>query len=574
MSRKDGSLFDMSDEALGELVEGLETGDTAIPEATEDVVEDTAETMSVSSDAEDAPLSSDAEEAVVEETEEPSVEAEITEDASVDGAPEVSDLDTSAGDGSEVSVDEVSEEAEVEAVETTPPEEVAVEETTVEVPSLDELLGDDAPGEEDVPTTESGAAEEISLDELLDAEVPEAAVEATAEETAGDGMPSLDDLLDAAVPFADDVPTETASAGGELSLDDLLDVELPEEIPMAEAAKEGGSIGALLDVDEPLEEATTAEEAPIAASEESEAVETTEGTTEAVVEAETLSDEDFLLEEIVYDEELDSVSTETSSDSAEGVVVLGSAEEAEGVEVEDMADEESISTEESVETTESTSGGTGSGTVIVADESTLSPDYNTRHMRRERSGYAGTFRLANGERVLSMYRALKGKGVGGRVYLTNRRFLVESSLHTELPITKVAGISTGKFSRVRGLKLFLGILFLIICAAAIVAISVPMDFLDLSFMEDMAWLSYVIYVVAGILGLIGLIMFFTSISRRFVLTIFTEGVEQAFSVRSGASKGDVTLYQPIAFGKPGRDYKQFCSQVGARLVEIKQVVRR
>jgi len=208
----------------------------------------------------------------------------------------------------------------------------------------------------------------------------------------------------------------------------------------------------------------------------------------------------------------------------------------------------------------------------------VAPDYNLRLMRRERNGYAGSFRLAEGEQVLSMYRALKGKGTGGRVYLTNERCLIESALHTEFPIQNVAGISTGKYSRLKVFKFLLGLAFIVVCIASIllalpnVLAKISPDFAATmsGVYEDMGWIRYILFVVGGILGLVGLIMACTSGVHRFVLTVFTEGVEQAFSVRSGVNKGDYNVYQPIAFGAPGKDYKAFISQVGSRLIEIKR----
>ena len=209
---------------------------------------------------------------------------------------------------------------------------------------------------------------------------------------------------------------------------------------------------------------------------------------------------------------------------------------------------------------------------------TVLPDYNERLMRRERMGYAGSFRLAEGEQVLSMYRALKGSGTGGRVYLTNERCLIEAALHTEFPIQKVAGISAGSYSRLKVFKFLIGLFLMVACVACVllalpdVLVKILPGFADTmrGVFEDMGWLRYVLFGVGGLMGFIGFIMACTSGVHRFVLTVYTEGVDQAFSVRSGVNKGDYNVYQPIAFGAPGRDYKAFISQVGARLVEIKR----
>ncbi len=201
------------------------------------------------------------------------------------------------------------------------------------------------------------------------------------------------------------------------------------------------------------------------------------------------------------------------------------------------------------------------------------PDYNTRLMRKERSGYAGTFRLAEGEEVLSMYRALAGKGVGGRVYLTNRRFLMEASLHTELPVDKVAGYSTGRFTHLSVFKLIFGILFLLVCGGVAAAFTLPNLLGNWSVFEDMSWLRYVFYAVGGLLGLVGLIMVCTSVDSRFMLSIITDGLQQAVSVRSGVGKNDVNIFQPIAYGNKGKDYKLFCREFGARLDEIKRALK-
>lgn len=209
---------------------------------------------------------------------------------------------------------------------------------------------------------------------------------------------------------------------------------------------------------------------------------------------------------------------------------------------------------------------------------TVAPDYNERLMRRERRGYAGSFRLAEGEQVLSMYRALKGSGTGGRVYLTNERCLIEAALHTEFPIQKVAGISAGSYSRLKVFKFLIGLFLMVACAVCVllalpdVLAKISADFAATmsGVFADMGWLRYVLFGVGGLMGFIGFIMACTSGVHRFVLTVYTEGVDQAFSVRSGVNKGDYNVYQPIAFGAPGRDYKAFISQVGARLVEIKR----
>lgn len=202
------------------------------------------------------------------------------------------------------------------------------------------------------------------------------------------------------------------------------------------------------------------------------------------------------------------------------------------------------------------------------------PDYNPRQMRKERLGYAGTFRLADGEVVLSMYRALSGKGFGGRVYLTNRRFLMEASMHTELPIERVAGASMGKFTRIRWGRVLIGGILMLLCAALVVTFTLPGLLGNWSVFEDMGWLRYVFYGVGGIMGLIGIILWFRSMSKRFVLTVFAEGVQQVVSVRSSASSSDVDVYQAIAFGGAGPDYKLFASTFGARLIEIKEALAR
>lgn len=293
--------------------------------------------------------------------------------------------------------------------------------------------------------------------------------------------------------------------------------------------------------------------------------------------------EELPLEDVVAEPEAETPSEEAPVEDVPAVeevayevpaaeeVEVDSAEEA----VETAAEAVGVTTEESVEVktmkeTASAVAEAPAPTVAVAAAApVVQPDYNTRLMRKEKDGYAGTFRLADGEQVVSMYRALQGKGLGGRVYLTNRRFLVEASLHTELPITKVAGISTGKFSRVRVIKLILSILFMAVCAGVFVAFMLPQFLADWSVFEDMAWLKYVFFGLGGVLGFAGFLMFCTSFSRRFVLSIFTEGVEQGFSIRSGVAKDDVSVYQPIAFGNPGKDYRRFRSEVGARLAEIR-----
>ena len=200
------------------------------------------------------------------------------------------------------------------------------------------------------------------------------------------------------------------------------------------------------------------------------------------------------------------------------------------------------------------------------------PDYNTRHMRRERNGFAGHFRLAEGEQVLSMYRALKGKGVGGRIYLTNRRFLMESALRTEMPIEAVAGVSTGRSRRVKVLKLIFSLLFMAGGAALFVVFFLPNLLGNWPVFEDMAWLRYVFYGVGGLLAFIGFLMFCTSFSSRFVFTILTVGVQQTISVRSSVSRKDMDVYQPLTFGKKGKDYKKFCANFGARLAEIRKAL--
>lgn len=201
------------------------------------------------------------------------------------------------------------------------------------------------------------------------------------------------------------------------------------------------------------------------------------------------------------------------------------------------------------------------------------PDYKARLMRKERNGYAGTFRLAEDETVLSMYRALKGKGVGGRVYLTNRRFLLEAALHTEMPIESVAGVSTGKYTQVKGVKLFFSLVFMAICAALVVVFTLPNLLGNWAVFEDMAWLRYVFYAVGGIFGFIGFLMFCTCFRKRFLFTVLSDGLQQTFSIRSSLKKTDVDVFQPITFGGPGRDYKRFCSEFGSRLAQIKQALR-
>ena len=391
------------------------------------------------------------------------------------------------------------------------------------------------------------------------------------------------------IPVGDlDVAATPAEAPQASDVDGLYEEEsaaAPVEEP-AEIAADDSAIAALYE-EEPTEpEAAPVEEAPVEEApvlEEVEALsldEVTEAPEEAIAaeapveepEAIDVGVIDALYEEPALSEPAPVEAVAVVAESDKGEIAVEDVIENKEVE----AQAETVAPEKPAKHVKEAKAANVEAPVVVAAAPILAPDYNTRLMRRERDGYAGSFRLAEGETVLSMWRAIKGKGTDGRVYLTNERCLIEAALHTEFPIGNVAG--TGKYSRLKVFKFLLGLVFMAVCVVAVL-LALPSvlekilpDFAATmsGVYEDMGWIKYVLFAVGGILGLIGLIMVCKSVSHRFVLTVFTEGVDQAFSVRSGVNKGDINVYQPIAFGAPGKDYKAFISQVGARLIEIKR----
>lgn len=395
----------------------------------------------------------------------------------------------------------------------------------------------------DVPMPEDVASEEVDVDV---APLPSAPVD------------SIDEGADAAVPDPEEMDVDAPTVE---NIADVFGTDAPiqeEEVPAAVEAV----------YDAPAEQAPTDEEAypaeddvPVAEEpvyeeiREEVAVEDEDVPMAAEVDYTAPQEEDVLPEQFVLEEEEPMYEQDNAPVAAEEEAPRAPQP---AVEVEEPAQPVSQEQQQPIEEQPS---------VVAPIPSGLAADYNNRHMRRERDGFAGGFRLAEGEQVLSMYRLFKN----GRVYMTNRRLLVESSLHTDLPIASVAGFSVGKFARTKVFKLLMGIFFMLACAAIIVVFTLPNLLGNWSVFEDMGWLQYVLYGVGGVLGVIGLAMVCTSVYRRFLLTVFTEGVQQTVSVRSSVGKGDVDLYQSIAYGAAGPDYKMFAANAGARLLDIKRV---
>lgn len=177
------------------------------------------------------------------------------------------------------------------------------------------------------------------------------------------------------------------------------------------------------------------------------------------------------------------------------------------------------------------------------------------------------FVLAEGERVYEDYQVVRG----GHIVLTNRRMLFATSYRSELGIEHVHGVSSMRRSIISWGKLFFGVLLLAACVFSVLACTVPsISDIMLGLYGDIAWIQWVVLGVGCVLGIIGLSLLAKCSRRKFALNILTDDIQQLISFRSPIRRGEHDLYTTVVISSPGKDYKRFVAEVGAKIVEIKR----
>lgn len=206
----------------------------------------------------------------------------------------------------------------------------------------------------------------------------------------------------------------------------------------------------------------------------------------------------------------------------------------------------------------------------IKPEKQPKPEKAPKAPKRSRANYAasiaGQFVLADGERVLQQYAAIRG----GTIYLTNRRLLVDGDSAIDLPVEKVKGVSCVNHFVIKWGKIIFGALFVAACVLSVLLafVSPVADLLTRVLPEGYDWIRYVVLGVGCLLGVIGLLLLCYSIRRKFALNILTEGIDQVVSCRTPGRKGDNDMYSTVVIAKPGREYARFVGEIGARLREL------
>lgn len=295
----------------------------------------------------------------------------------------------------------------------------------------------------------------------------------------------------------------------------------------------------------------------------------------------TFNRDDFGIDEIkpaAYDEE------DAATDS-------GTIETVE-TETNEVKDESKPKKEETVEEVRTTSGGldemnvrvgkTVVDTLIVNNmlggakgKETPVVNVTVQPEKKERKEYSvedyavpdshrGEMVSAKGERVIKEYEIVKSSN-SGKAIVTNRRLIIDSDYRLDIPIDKIAGISSSSRNLVNVCKIVFGALFIGICLFALL-----FDFNQ--WIGDKKWLAYVIISVGALFGLIGVILIATSFKKKFAINVYGFGLVPVMAISNDAKRAENNLLGSIVVASKGRDFDKFTGEFGALLLQIKDAL--
>ncbi|NCA66669.1 MAG: hypothetical protein EOM87_01245 [Clostridia bacterium] len=180
--------------------------------------------------------------------------------------------------------------------------------------------------------------------------------------------------------------------------------------------------------------------------------------------------------------------------------------------------------------------------------------------------YVDGFILANNEILLKRYDALKVNGGNvGRILITNKRMLFNTSEKAEIPLDEVIGIRSAHHWTLSWVKLIFSMLLIAAAAFAFVY-----DFTSFSFIADKAWLVYIIIGLGAVFALIGVILLFTFARKRFALKIFIHSAYEFITYNSKKKKKENAIMQSVIIAMPGKELDKFVREVGALILQSRE----
>jgi hypothetical protein len=180
--------------------------------------------------------------------------------------------------------------------------------------------------------------------------------------------------------------------------------------------------------------------------------------------------------------------------------------------------------------------------------------------------YVDGFILANNETLLRRYDALKVNGGNiGRILITNKRMLFNTSEKAEIPLASVNGIRSAKYWTLNWVKFIFSLIFIGIAAFAFIY-----DFTTFDFFQGKAWLIYIIMGVGAVFALFGLIMLFTFARRRFALKVFISSSYEFITYNSKKRKKENAIMESVIVAMPGKELDKMVREVGALIIQSRE----
>lgn len=180
--------------------------------------------------------------------------------------------------------------------------------------------------------------------------------------------------------------------------------------------------------------------------------------------------------------------------------------------------------------------------------------------------YVDGFILANNEILLRRYDTLKVNGGNpGRILITNKRMLFNTSEKAEIPLSSVNGLRSAKYWTFNWVKFVFGLIFIGIAAFAFIY-----DFTKFSFFTNRAWLIYIIMAVGAIIGIIGLTFICTFAKRRFALKVFISSAYEFITYNSKKGKKENAVMESVIVAMPGSEIDKFVREAGALIIQSRE----